>query len=280
MQIYEQAGIRLGVGRHHSNSAVLILIRLVARARTLAKIFGVTSALVIPVTVAQAPLSQDAQDSLNRFLPDVQIDSFQPSPVAGIYEARVGAKIFYVTEDGRHVFTGDLIDLEGQKNISEQSRRGMRTLLIEAAGEDTMIVFASTEPKRTVSVFTDVDCPYCAKFHLDVPKLVAQGVKVRYLAFPRTGLDSESYQRSVSVWCADDPQQAMGVAKAGKKLAKETCPNPVSDHFRLGQELEVRGTPTLFLDDGSVIPGYVSPERLFTALGLAGAGPAETAKQE
>ncbi|MDH3282272.1 MAG: DsbC family protein [Gammaproteobacteria bacterium] len=223
---------------------------------------------MIPVSVAQAPLSQDAQDRLEQGLPGVQIDSVQLSPVRGVYEARVGAQVFYLTEDGKYAFMGDLIDIDTQTNLAEQSRRKVRAQLVETAGEDTMIVFAPAKPIRTVSVFTDVDCPYCAKFHLDVPKLVAGGVKIRYLAYPRTGVGSESYQRAVSVWCADDPRRAMGEAKAGKSLATNTCVNPVADHFRLGQEIAVKGTPTLVLDDGSMITGYISPDRLFTALGM------------
>ena len=131
-----------------------------------------------------------------------------------------------------------------------------------------MIVIGPDKPKRTLTVFTDVDCGYCAKFHLDVPALNKQGVKVRYLFYPRTGINSESYRRAVAVWCADDRVKAIGIAKAGGKLNMKTCPNPVASHYQLGQRLDINGTPSIFLDDGKVLPGYVPAPRLLGILGL------------
>ena len=75
-------------------------------------------------------------------------------------------------------------------------------------------------------------------------------------------MGSESYNKGVSVWCADDRKQAMTDAKSGKTLEAKTCANPVSDHFELGQMLSLRGTPALVLDDGEMVPGYVPANRL------------------
>lgn len=89
-----------------------------------------------------------------------------------------------------------------------------------------------------------------------------RGVEVRYLAFPRAGIGSPAYNTMVSVWCADDPQKAMTAAKAGRQVTPKQCPNPVRDHYEMGRLLGVQGTPTLILEDGELIPGYVPPQRL------------------
>ena len=141
---------------------------------------------------------------------------------------------------------------------------------INAIGESKMIVFGPASPKRTLTVFTDVDCPYCARLHQEVPQLTAAGVKVRYLLFPRAGVGSETYKRSVAVWCAKDRAKALATAKAGGKIDMKTCPNPVDEHLKLGAEVGVEGTPALVFDDGRVVPGYAPAAQLLAALGLAG----------
>jgi thiol:disulfide interchange protein DsbC len=192
----------------------------------------------------------------------------QPGPVEGLYEVGYGPVIVYVTKDGRYVLQGDMVEIESGKNLTEERRRQARLEAIRELDEKSMIVFApkDKEAKYSVTVFTDVDCTYCAKFHLQVPELNAAGVKVRYIAYPRSGIPSPSYDKMVSVWCADDPQQAITDAKAGKSVPPKTCDNPVRRHLDLGQTLGIRGTPALFLENGEMIPGYVPAKQLVQAL--------------
>jgi thiol:disulfide interchange protein DsbC len=123
-------------------------------------------------------------------------------------------------------------------------------------------------------VYTDVDCPYCARFHRDVPALNEAGVKVRYLLFPRTGVGSESYHKAVSVWCASDRVKVVGIAKAGGKVEPKKCDNPVEKHMELGAEIGIQGTPAIVFDNGKMLPGYVPAPQLLAQLGLAPAAKA------
>lgn len=207
---------------------------------------------------------------LVRAFPELQPAIVKPSSVAGLYEVELDSKIFYTTSDGKYLVMGDVVDLRSQSNLTEARRAALRTRILDSVGEENMIVMGPDKPQRTVTVFTDVDCGYCAKFHLDVPALNKQGVKVRYLFYPRAGLNSESYRRSVAVWCAKDRVKAIGVAKAGGKLEMKTCPNPVESHYRLGERLDVNGTPSIFVDNGKVLPGYVPAPRLLGMLGIKG----------
>ena len=205
---------------------------------------------------------------LVRAFPELKEVTVKPSPVSGMYEVEHDSKIFYATGDGKYVFMGDVLDLHSQTNLTEARRAAIRMRLLNDVGEANMIVIGPDKPKRTLTVFTDVDCGYCAKFHLDVPALNKEGVKVRYLFYPRTGIGSESYKRAVAVWCASDRAKAIGIAKARGKLDMKTCANPVESHYQLGQRLDVNGTPTIFLDDGKMLPGYVPAPRLLAMLGL------------
>jgi thiol:disulfide interchange protein DsbC len=205
---------------------------------------------------------------LEQRLSDLKITELRPSPVAGLYELVFGTRVALVTADGRYLLNGQLIDLETRRNLTLERRSALVKRALDNVGDSKMIVFATKSAKRTVTVFTDVDCFYCQKFHREVPELNRGGVKVRYLLYPRAGKDSESYRRSVAVWCSKDRNKAIGIAKQGGKLDMRTCANPVEEHLALGADVGVEGTPALVLDDGRVVPGYVPHQELLTMLGL------------
>ena len=92
------------------------------------------------------------------------------------------------------------------------------------------------------------------------------GITVRYMAYPRSGVNTPSYFKAVSAWCADDPAKAMDDAMAGKALPKKDCKNPVSMHMQQAQFFGVNGTPNLILDNGDMIPGYVPAKELIQLL--------------
>ena len=88
------------------------------------------------------------------------------------------------------------------------------------------------------------------------------GIRIRYMAFPRAGVDSEAYDKAEDVWCSDDRKQAMTDAKNGKEVDSDSCITPVQAQYEMGRRLGVNGTPALFLETGEMLPGYVPPKRL------------------
>jgi thiol:disulfide interchange protein DsbC len=189
------------------------------------------------------------------------------SAIPNIYEVSVGSEVIYMTADGRYMIIGDVRDAKTGENITEKKRSEMRLVSIKSIKEQDTIVFKSKETKHIVHVFTDVDCPYCAKFHQEVPKLNEAGVEIRYLAFPRSPEGSEDFNKMVSVWCAKDKQQALTDAKAGKEIEKMTCDNnPVKQELEIGRSVGVSGTPALILPNGELLPGYLPADRLVAYL--------------
>jgi thiol:disulfide interchange protein DsbC len=122
--------------------------------------------------------------------------------------------------------------------------------------------------KATISVFTDVDCGYCRKLHLEVPELNARGIEVRYLAFPRQGTTSPSFDKLVSAWCAADRNDAITRLKRGETIPRKSCANPVERQYVLGHQMGVEGTPAIIFEDGSLHPGYAPAADLAKLLGL------------
>ena len=212
-------------------------------------------------------------DKLKDVIPDLEITSVRPSPIPGLYEVMFGAVVLYLSEDGDYAVRGDIFDLAAKRNLSEEARaQGKAELLAHVDPKDVIEFKPQGKTKTMLYAFTDVDCTFCRKMHQEINQLTAAGIAVRYLAYPRTGLDSKSYAKAVSVWCADDRNEAITLAKAGKKIPDRSCPNPVADQYRLGEAIGVTGTPTVLLPDGTYIGGYVPAEELIETYGIKDSG--------
>lgn len=215
---------------------------------------------------------QGIKAKINKAFPRLQVKTVRPSPVRGFYEIVVGSDIFYVSADGNYILAGSLISVKTRENLTEKARGRLRQKSLTSLDEKKMIIFGKKRSKRTLTVFTDIDCPFCAKLHLEVPTLNQHGVRVRYLLYPRGGIrrpDGKltlTYQKHVSVWCTRDRRKALTEAKAGKPVSFKTCKNPVAEHYALGQRMGLRGTPMIITDDGKVLNGYMPAAGLLQVL--------------
>ncbi len=207
----------------------------------------------------RSPLNLDLLKAVTN---GIQPDSIQPTPIAGLYEVSVEGQVLYLSEDGRFALQGDLVDLRSRQNLTEERRGQSRISAIKALGENKMISFSPKSPKHTVTIFTDIDCGYCRTLHQKIAEYLDQGIAINYLLYPRSGVGSESYLKAVSVWCADDRQDALTRAKSGQVISSKSCDNPVNAHLELGRLLGVRGTPSIILESGQLVPGYVTAAQL------------------
>ncbi|MBT4160259.1 MAG: thioredoxin fold domain-containing protein [Gammaproteobacteria bacterium] len=205
--------------------------------------------------------------------PDLQVKEVRPSTIEGYYNVELrGGTVLYMSKAMDHLFAGDLYLVEdsGLVNATEKARTGTRKELLESLDESEMVVFSPPKErtKATITVFTDIDCSYCRKLHLEVPEMNRLGIAVRYLAYPRAGIGSKSYDKAVSAWCADNPQVALTQAKSGQEIEERTCSNPVAAQYALGDLFGVSGTPAIILEDGTLQPGYLPATELGRRLGI------------
>ena len=197
--------------------------------------------------------------------PGMEVRDVVLSPL-GLYEVGIqNGQTIYVSRDAKYLIPGDLYEAkaEGLVNLGEARRNVIRRERIAALDEADMIVFEPEgQRKATLTVFTDVDCPYCRKLHAEIEALNGYGIAVRYLAFPRTGLNTETHAKMVSTWCADDRKAMLTSAKRGGDVPPLECDNPVANQYQLGREVGVTGTPALVFEDGTIMPGYVEAATL------------------
>ncbi len=194
------------------------------------------------------------------------IEKVEPSEAEGVYIVTVGSSEHYVFSHGDYILIGDLYDTVRQVDVGQERSNKKIAQAITEISETDMITMG--EPlEKYITVFTDTDCFYCQKFHLEVEALQKEGIQVRYLMFPRSGIGTESYLEAVSVWCSDDQADAMTVAKAGGTVEPAECENPVADQYKFGQTIGITGTPTIILQNGKVINGYAPPDILIAESG-------------
>ena len=216
--------------------------------------------------IAEGELEAELTLALSRMLPDVEIDDVSPTPINGLYQVVIGSDVIYMTRDGNYVIKGEILDLEERRNLTEDVRAGSRVKILGSIKKEDYIEFSSNNMQDAIYVFTDVDCGYCRKLHLDVPELNSLGVSVRYLAYPRAGVDSAAGHEMSNVWCAKDRQKALTAAKNREHVEPIPCDDPVAEQYALGQKLGVRGTPAIYLQNGKILPGYMPPDEIIKQL--------------
>ena len=209
---------------------------------------------------------KNARINIVKHFTGVDEKNITQSEIKGLYKVLAPPRIFYASEDGRYIFDGDVIDMQTRQNITQKQRNQALSMAVESLGEESMIIFGNKTLKHTVTVFTDIDCTYCRKLHNEIAQYNKLGIRVRYLAYPRAGINSASSKKADDVWCSKNKKQAMTDAKNGKPVKSEKCDSPVAKHFALGNLMGLRGTPAIVLGDGNVVPGYVPAQRLSEAL--------------
>ena len=206
-----------------------------------------------------ADADQAIRNSLKAIDPALPIEAIAESPMPGVYQVELaGGRQLYTSADGQFLLQGYLFQVKnGQPvNLTEAAESKGVVKLLDAIPASEMVVFAPKQPKTHITVFTDTDCGYCQKLHSEVPELNRLGIEVRYLAFPRQGLESEAAKELSNVWCAKDQQDAMNRAKSRQGVADAQCDSPVAKQYALGQMIGVSGTPAIVLANGKIIPGY------------------------
>ncbi|TVQ69445.1 MAG: DsbC family protein [Chromatiaceae bacterium] len=200
---------------------------------------------------------RELRERIEALVPNAQASSIRETPIQGLYEVRFGAQVLYMSGDGQYVLEGDLVELDSRQSLTASARSEGRQEILGGVSEASMVVYpAEGESRHTITVFTDVDCPYCRRLHDEVAELNKDGITVRYLMFPRSGEGTPTYEKMVSIWCSDDRAQAMDRVKAGRSIGENECETPVREHLRAGQMMGVNGTPAILLETGDMIPGY------------------------
>lgn len=225
---------------------------------------GLLWVLAMPVLADATKIKQQ----LSQMVPDANAAIIVETPVKGLYQITVDTQVVYMSEDGKYLLSGSFIEVETRQNLTELAQAAAFKKVMSEFDPKGMIVYpAKGKEKHQITIFTDIDCPYCVKLHHEVPKLNEAGVTVRYMSYPRAGLDTPSYQKAVSVWCSSNPTKALDDAMNKVAVPAKTCDSsPIANHMVQVQRIGVNGTPAILLESGDLLPGYVPANELVRML--------------
>lgn len=232
------------------------------------KIFPVVLLVTSLLTPFAASAEMDGvsklRQALAKSMPNVKTDKISTTPIDGLFEVIVGPQVIYMSADARYMIEGDLFDFKTKRNVSEEAKSGIRLAAINKLGVDNMLIYKPEKVKNTITVVTDIDCPYCRRLHNEIPDYMKNDVEVRYIFMPLKG--PSDMKKTVSVWCSDNQQTALDMAKSGIEVDEKTCKNPIQKHLQLAREIGIRGTPAIILESGELLPGYVPVDKIVQQL--------------
>ena len=226
----------------------------------------------VPVSAQEvsAELQQVREVVSGRFA-EINPEEIFESQIPGWYTIRKGAIVAYISADGRYLLQGDMIDLENNANLTEESRNDARVKMMSDVSNEQLIVYTPDKVEATVSIFTDIDCTFCRRLHAQLDEYMAEGIEIRYFLYPRNGPTSPSWAKAENVWCSDDRNEALTLAKLDQEYPTRNCDaSVVSSHYLIGQDVGLRGTPAIVLHDGSLFSGYLPPDQLKQAIAAVG----------
>ena len=223
---------------------------------------GMALGLLTVAAAASADDYAEIEERIGTLVANIQELSVAETPVPGLMQVRVNNEVIYMSSDGRYLIQGRFIDLETQQDLTDSAKSDLRRERLANLDTSEFVSFGPEGAEHELLVFTDPDCGYCRRLHQQMSEYNSHGIRIHYLAFPRAGVGSNTYDKMVSVWCADDRQGAMDIAKDGRTPPEASCENPVDEQYQLGQAVGVTGTPSMMTFEGDMFPGYVPPEQL------------------
>lgn len=210
---------------------------------------------------------EQVRQAVSPFLDASRAIQVSETPLRGIKAVRAGLDLIYVSEDGRYVIGGPIVDTHEARNLTEQALNQARADVMQAHRDSTPLFdFPATESRYEVVVFTDLDCGYCRRLHANLDDYHAAGVSLRYVMLPRAGIDSASYQKTVHAACAENPEQAITEAMTGAEPVALQCEHPIGQHMALARAMRINMTPMLLLEDGRLLKGAYPPADLLAEL--------------
>lgn len=195
-------------------------------------------------------------------LPDLKIDEVTKTPIAGLYEVRVGEDILYADEQGNYLIQGSIVDTRTRSDLTQARINKLTAFEFAALPLTDAIMVKQGSGARKIVVFADPNCGYCRRFEADLLKV--RDVTIYTLLYPILGGDSP--EKSRNIWCAKEPARAWRNWMLDGKLppsAMGQCDVSGLERIAaLGRKHRVTGTPTLVLQSGERITGALPVEEL------------------
>jgi thiol:disulfide interchange protein DsbC len=219
--------------------------------------------LLAALCAATAAGAQEAaiRKNLAERLPRLgKVDEVTKTPMAGVFEVRVGNDLYYTDGEANYLIQGEMLDARSRRNLTEERVAKLTAFDFEKLPFADAFTIVRGNGKRRLALFEDPNCGYCKHFERDLQKV--DNVTIHVFLYPILGPDSVTKSRAI--WCARDKgrtwQDWMVRDQAIPAVPAPGCEASVlARNVELGRKHQVTGTPTLVFTDGRRLPGAVGP---------------------
>ncbi|MGH8136910.1 MAG: DsbC family protein [Steroidobacteraceae bacterium] len=214
--------------------------------------------------------------------PGTHVLDVQPSVLPGLYEIFMGDQIVYSDASADYLLMGPLVDTQTRQNLTEARMNEHGRINFGALPFDRAIKVVKGNGSRHFAVFSDPDCPFCQQ--LEKSLLSVTDVTMYVFLFPIATLHPQAPAKARAIWCAPNRSQAWAQWMHEKKLppAGSCGGDPINELQKLGDQLRVNSTPTLFFANGrrkaGAIPATEIEQQLSAASGSKSAAAPSTSR--
>jgi thiol:disulfide interchange protein DsbC len=257
------------------------------RVRTTVRRLGcvpLVAALLLQAAAAAdtAPAKVDTGATIKKNIesrfPGSHVLEVQPSVIPGLYELFMGDQIVYSDATGDHLLVGPLVDTRTQQNLTQARLNEYGRINFAVLPLDRAIKIVKGNGSRKFAVFSDPDCPFCQQ--LEKTLLSVNDITMYVFLYPIAQLHPQAAVKAHAIWCAPDRSAAWNKWMHEKVLPPtKTCAgDPVDGLQKLGDDLHINSTPTLFFTDGRRVAGALSADELQKYLASSAAAPKPAVK--
>ncbi len=185
-----------------------------------------------------------------------KVKSVTKSPYLNLYEVYADGQVFYTDEAITAILAGTLFDGQTMKNVTAERMQKLSAINFSDLPLELAVKQVRGNGKRVFATFEDPNCGYCKRLAKEMVKL--DNVTIYTFLLPI--LSQDSLDKSKKIWCSADKVRAWNDWMVNGKVptGKGDCDTKaIAKVVELGQKLAISGTPTLFFNDGTRVPGAV-----------------------
>lgn len=218
------------------------------------------------------PEGAGLKKTLEQRFPGAEIQGIAKTPYFGLYEVMIDDRIVYTDAKGKYALVGAIYDTESKTNLTDERQRRQNRIDFAALPLELAIKVVKGNGARKLAVFSDPDCPFCARLEKTLKDI--DNTTVYTFLFPIDKLHPDAARKARMIWCAADRQKAWDAHYDSGALPDNAgeCENPVAATQALGARLRINATPTLIFADGAMIAGALPADRLEREFAKADAG--------
>ena len=208
---------------------------------------------------------------LKELSPDITVIDVLDTPLEGICEIDIEAKgrkgIIYTDLSTKYIISGSIIEIATKGNLTQDRMLELNKVDVSQIPLDNALILGNKDATHRVIVFTDPDCPFCAKLHQEIKKILEKRNDIAfYIMLYPLPMHKDSHRKAESILCAKS-LSLLDDAFEKKPIPDPTCKSTaVDDNIALGNKLGIQGTPGIILSNGTLIPGYKDADSLIALI--------------